>query len=80
MNGIDTTEITLTPTTAPTHTGITFRDFIKLADIDTINVFLTTTTSISESENLEALWKRAYEEGYERGRKMLHQENIHFSY
>ena len=70
-NGIDTTEITPTPTTAPTHTGIAFRDFIKLADIDTINVFLTTTTSISESENLEALWKRAYEEGYERGRKML---------
>ena len=69
-NGIDTTEIiTSMPTTAPTH--ISFCDFIKLADIDTINDFLSTTTTILESQNLEALWKRAYKEGYERGRKSL---------
>jgi hypothetical protein len=53
----------------PLH--VVFRDFIKLADINTITCFLTTATSTLESENLEALWKRAYEEGYENGRKSL---------
>jgi hypothetical protein len=47
-----------------------FRDFIKLADIDTINAFLTATTFTSESENIKLLWERAYEEGYENGRKV----------
>jgi hypothetical protein len=59
------------PDDTPSRTNVAFRDFIKLADIDTINSFLSATTSILESENLEVLWKRAYEEGYERGRKML---------
>ena len=50
-----------------TSTHVAFRDFIKLADITTINCFLATATSMLESENLEALWKRAYEEGYDNG-------------
>ena len=54
-----------------TSTHVAFRDFIKLADITTINCFLATATSTLESENLEALWKRAYEEGYDNGRKAM---------
>jgi hypothetical protein len=62
------------PTTLPdvtlSPTQITFHDFIKLADIDTINTFLTATTFTSESENIKLLWERAYEEGYENGRNV----------
>jgi hypothetical protein len=66
---VNTTEITSTPITTPTH--IVFRNFIKLAEIDTINTFLTATTSTLESENIKLLWERAYEEGYENGRKVV---------
>ena len=66
---VDTDSATTPPdvTLSPTH--ITFRDFIKLADIDTINTFLTATTSMSESENVKLLWERAYREGFENGQK-----------
>jgi hypothetical protein len=43
-----------------------FRTFVELADLRTINSFLTTATSSSESENLIALWDRAFKEGYKR--------------
>jgi hypothetical protein len=54
-NRVDITEI------------VAFRDFIKLADINTINAFLTATTYTLESENIKLLWERAYKEGYENG-------------
>ena len=68
---VDTDSATTPPdvTLSPTH--IAFRDFIKLADIDTINTFLTATTSTSESENLKLLWERAYREGFENGQKAI---------
>jgi hypothetical protein len=52
-------------------TCIAFQDFIKLADITTINTFLVPTTSTLESEKLNLLWKHAYEEGYENGWKAV---------
>jgi hypothetical protein len=52
-------------------TRVAFRNFIELADVNTINIFLAATTSTLESENLEALWKRAYKEGFENGQKAI---------
>ena len=52
-------------------TRVAFRDFIELADVDTINIFLAATTATSESENLELLWKHAYKEGFENGQKAI---------
>jgi hypothetical protein len=51
-----------------------FREFIEIASLETIKVFLTTATSLPGSENLEILWNRAYEEGYQNGRKSLLQD------
>ena len=42
-----------------------FCTFIKLADLETINVFLTTATLSPRSQNLKALWDHAFKEGYE---------------
>jgi hypothetical protein len=45
-----------------------FREFVKVADLQTINSFLTSaaSSSASGSENLIALWDRAFNEGYKR--------------
>ena len=59
-------------TSSPTH--VTFHDFIKLANIETINHFLVAATSTLESENIETLWKREYDEGYKNGRKSVLQD------
>jgi hypothetical protein len=64
-----TSELSPPDMTSPTR--VMFRDFIELADIDTINIFLAATTATSESENLELLWKRAYKEGFENGQKTI---------
>ena len=61
----------LPPPDMSSSTRVTFRDFIKLADVNTINSFLAATTLTSESENLEALWKRAYKEGFENGQNNI---------
>jgi hypothetical protein len=61
----------LSPPDMSSPTRIAFRDFIELADVDTINIFLAATTATSESENLELLWKRAYKEGFENGQKTI---------
>ena len=45
-------------------TRVMFRDFIELADVDTINSFLATTTFTLGSGNLELLSKCAYKEGF----------------
>ena len=42
-----------------------FCTFIKLADLEIINVILTTATSSPGSQNLKALWDCAFKEGYE---------------
>ena len=69
---LPTTELSPpTADNAPSPSHIAFRDFIKLADIDTINTFLTATVSTLESENIKLLWERAYKEGYENGRKVV---------
>ena len=43
-----------------------FRTFVELADLQTINSFLTTATLSPESENLIALWDRSFKEGYKK--------------
>ena len=66
-----TTTPEISPPDMSSHTRIAFRDFIELADVDTINTFLAATTSTLESVNLELLWKRAYKEGLENGQKAI---------
>jgi len=73
-----TPDILLSPAT-PTCQLEAFRTFIKFADFETINSFLTTATSLPGSENLKALWDRAFNEGYERCSEKLntqHEERI----
>ena len=48
-----------------------FREFIEIADLETIKTFLSTTFSVPKSENLELLWDRAFEEGYDTGQRKL---------
>jgi hypothetical protein len=66
-----TTTPEISPPDMSSHTRVAFRDFIELADVDTINTFLAATTSMLESENLELLWKRAYKEGFENSQKAI---------
>ena len=66
-----TTTPEISPPDMSSHTRVAFRDFIELADVDTINTFLAATTSTLESENLKLLWKRAYKEGFENGQKAI---------
>jgi hypothetical protein len=66
-----TTTPEISPPDMSSHTRVAFRDFIELADVDTINTFLAATTSTLESENLELLWKRAYKEGFENSQKAI---------
>jgi hypothetical protein len=66
-----TTTVNILPTDTSSPTRVAFRDFIELADVDTINSFLAATTFTLESENLELLWKRAYKEGFENGQKAI---------
>src|SRR6266567_1609747 len=49
------------PSTPATH--IAFHKFIELANLNNITLFLTTAMSTPDGENLEFLWKRAFEEG-----------------
>src|SRR6266567_194879 len=53
------------PTSASTTpaTHVTFCEFIELADLKTIKLFLITAASTPEGQNLESLWDRAFEEG-----------------
>ena len=45
-----------------------FSEFIEIADLETIQTFITTASSFPESENIKILWDRAFEEGYTKGR------------
>jgi hypothetical protein len=46
---------------------VEFSNFIELANIEAINYFLTTAASTLEGQNLELLWKRAFQEGQKVG-------------
>jgi hypothetical protein len=48
---------------AVSATRIEFRNFIELADLKTIRIFITAASSSPEGENLKLLWARAYKEG-----------------
>ncbi|KIM35515.1 hypothetical protein M413DRAFT_32457 [Hebeloma cylindrosporum] len=49
--------------TAPT-TRVAFREFIELADLESIKLFLTAAAATPDGENLKLLWARAFKEGF----------------
>ena len=61
------------PATLPTSalmtpaTHIVFHQFIELANLNTITLFLTTAASTPDGENLKFLWKQAFKEGQKVG-------------
>ena len=55
------TNITPLDNTSPTH--VAFHEFIELADLNSIRIFITTASLSPEGENLKLLWARAYKEG-----------------
>jgi hypothetical protein len=55
-------------TSAPTR--VAFREFIELADLNAIKVFITTASSSPEGENLKLLWGRAFKEGLIAGHQL----------
>jgi hypothetical protein len=55
-------------TTSATH--VAFRQFIELADLSTIKIFITTAASSYEGENLKFLWGRAFKEGLIAGHQL----------
>jgi hypothetical protein len=60
---------TPSPPLAPA-TRIAFRDFIELADLESIKQFLTAAASSQEGENLRCLWDRAFKEGLRVGHQL----------
>jgi hypothetical protein len=75
---IGTTTATNQPASTPhidvhalATTQHSFFDFITLATVEDVKKFLTLASTTSEGKNLECLWRRAYEEGCEKGRKSL---------
>ena len=57
-------------TAAPATTQIPFFDFITLATTEDVKIFLKLANTTPEGKNLEYLWRRAYREGYEKGKKV----------
>ena len=55
---------------SPATTQHQFFDFITLATVEDIKNFLKLASTTPEGKNLENLWRRAHEEGYEKGRKV----------
>ena len=51
-------------------TRVAFREFIELADLSTIRIFITTASSSPEGENLKLLWGRAFKEGLISGHQL----------
>ena len=62
------TNITPLDNTSPTR--VAFREFIELADLNSIKNFITTASSSSEGENLKLLWGRAFKEGLIAGHQL----------
>ena len=55
---------------SPATTQHQFFDFITLATVEDIKNFLKLASTTPEGKNLENLWRRAHEEGYEKGKKV----------
>src|SRR6266446_2700631 len=53
---------------------LSFLNFVTLAPTDDIKKFLKFAATTPEGENLVYLWKRAYEDGFENGKKSLLQD------
>jgi hypothetical protein len=63
---VDASTATIIPpdnTSESSPTCVAFREFIKLADLNSIKIFITTATSSSEGKNLKLLWGCAFKEG-----------------
>jgi hypothetical protein len=54
------------PSPAPT-TCVAFREFIELANLESIKQFIATASSLPEGENIKLLWARAFKEGLTAG-------------
>jgi hypothetical protein len=57
-------------TSSVTHTRIAFSEFIELADLSAIKMFIITAASSSEGKNLKLLWARAFKEGLISGHQL----------
>src|SRR6266567_3661444 len=51
-------------------TRIAFREFIELANLESIKCFLDTAASSPEGKNLRLLWARAFKEGLTVGHRL----------
>src|ERR1700678_785973 len=51
-------------------TRVAFRDFIEIAELGNIKLFLETAASTSDGENLKILWARAFKEGLRVGHEL----------
>ena len=51
-------------------TCITFREFIQLANLSDIKLFMDAASSSSDGENLKALWACAFKEGLKVGHQL----------
>jgi hypothetical protein len=58
-------------TTINQPASTSFLNFITLATTEDIKKFLRFAATTPESVNLFYLWKRAYDEGFQKGRKSL---------
>ncbi|PPQ87143.1 hypothetical protein CVT26_008731 [Gymnopilus dilepis] len=63
-----TLNLSVETATAPT-TAIAFRDFIELATLSQVKLFLATAYLLPEGQNLTLLWDRAFDEGIEAGKE-----------
>jgi hypothetical protein len=57
----------LSPTPAA---RVAFRDFIKIAELGNIKLFLETAASTLDSKNLKLLWARTFKEGLRVGHEL----------
>jgi hypothetical protein len=58
------------PDDTSSATRVAFWEFIELADLNSIKVFITTAASSPEGENLKLLWGRAFKEGLIAGHQL----------
>ena len=58
-------------TNAPETTQLSFFHFITIATTENITEFLEFAATTPDRENLQYLWERTYEDGFEKGRKSL---------
>src|ERR1700678_946371 len=51
-------------------THVAFREFIEIAELGNIKLFLETAASTSDGKNLKILWARAFKEGLRVGHEL----------